>query len=115
MSDANSFSRRDALKGLVLLCGGASALAPASQAQSADLTPLSPLSIDNATAKSLGYTQDAKTVDKKKYTTYAAGQMCSTCMQFQGKPGDAYGACNIFTGQGAVNANGWCQVWVKKA
>lgn len=111
MSDANSFSRRDALKGLVLLCGAAGALAAARQAQSAEIPHLS---TDDPTAKALGYTQDAKTVDKKKYPTYAAGQMCGTCMQFQGKPGDAYGACNIFSGK-AVDANGWCQVWVKKA
>jgi hypothetical protein len=110
MSDANSFSRRDALKGFVLLCGAAGALAPTVQAQA----QLPHLSADDPTAKALGYVEDAKTVDKKKHTNYVAGQMCSNCLQFQGKPGDAYAACNIFAGK-AVNANGWCQVWVKKA
>jgi hypothetical protein len=111
MSEPNSISRRDALKGFVLLCGAASALGPNREAQAADLPHLS---AEDPTAKALGYNEDAKTVDKKKFATFAAGQMCSNCMQFQGKAGDAYSGCNIFAGK-AVNANGWCQVWVKKA
>jgi hypothetical protein len=110
MSEPNSISRRDALKGFVLLCGAAAA-APGREAQAADLPHLS---AEDPTAKALGYHEDSKTVDKKKFTTYAPGQMCSSCMQFQGKPGDAYAGCNIFAGK-AVNSNGWCQVWVKKA
>ena len=46
--------------------------------------------------------------------TYQPGQMCNTCLQLQGKAGDAYRPCNIFAGK-LVNANGWCKVWVKKA
>jgi hypothetical protein len=111
MSEPNSFSRRDALKGFVLLCGAGAALGPVQRAQAADLPHLSP---DDPTAKALGYTENAKGVDKKKFATYAPGQQCSTCMQFQGKAGEAYAGCNIFAGK-AVNANGWCQVWVKKA
>jgi hypothetical protein len=110
MSESNSMSRRDALKGFVLLCGAAGALGVNREAQAADLPHLSP---EDPTAKALGYHEDAKAVDKKKFTTYAAGQQCATCLQFQGKPGDAYSGCNIFAGK-AVNANGWCQVWVKK-
>ena len=34
-------------------------------------------------------------------------------VQFQGKAGDAWGPCTIFAGK-QVNANGWCQVYVKK-
>jgi hypothetical protein len=111
MSESNSMSRRDALKGFVLLCGGAGTLAATREAQAADLPHLS---AEDPTAKALGYHEDNKTVEKAKFATYAAGQQCSTCMQFQGKPGDAFGGCNIFAGK-AVNANGWCQVWVKKA
>jgi High potential iron-sulfur protein len=110
MSESSSMSRRDALKGFVLLCGAAGALGSTRQAQAADLPHLSP---EDPTAKALGYHEDAKTVEKKKFATYVAGQSCSTCLQFQGKPGDAYAGCNIFAGK-AVNANGWCQVWVKK-
>jgi len=111
MTEQNSISRRDALKQFVLLCGAAGALSPALPAQAADLPHLS---MDDPTAKALGYNDSSKTVDDKKYSTHAATQMCSTCLQFLGKAGDAYGGCNIFSGK-AVNANGWCQVWVKKA
>jgi hypothetical protein len=111
MSESNPMSRRDALKGFVMLCGAAGVLGSAREARAADLPHLSP---DDPTAKALGYQEDNKKVEKKKYPTYAAGQQCSTCMQFQGKPGDAYAGCNIFAGK-AVNASGWCQVWVKKA
>jgi hypothetical protein len=110
MSEPDSISRRDALKRLALMCGAASALT-AITAQAAELPHLSP---DEPTAKALGYHEDAKTVDPKKFATYAAGQMCGNCMQLQGTAGAPYRPCNIFAGR-AVNANGWCQVWVKKA
>jgi len=111
MSTSNPISRRDALKQFVLLCGATSALSSALPAAAADLPHLSP---DDPTAKALGYTDNASKVDTKRYATYAAGQKCSTCMQAKGNPGDAWLSCNIFAGK-AVNANGWCQVWVKKA
>jgi hypothetical protein len=110
MSQPDSISRRDALKRFVLMCGAASAL-PAIAAQAAELPHLSP---DDPTAKALGYHEEAKTVEPKKYPTYVAGQMCSNCQQLQGTAGEAYRPCNIFAGR-VVNANGWCQVWVKKA
>ena len=95
----------------MLICGVAGALTPAAPAQAAELPHLSP---EDPTAKALGYHEDAKTVEAKKYPTYASGQMCGTCMQFQGKAGDSSGPCNIFAGK-TVSTNGWCQVWVKKA
>jgi High potential iron-sulfur protein len=110
MSEPNSISRRNALKQFVLMCGAAGALTAAVEAQATDLPHLSP---EDPTAKALGYHEDAKSVETKKFPTYAAGQMCSTCQQLQGTAGDAYRPCNIFAGR-AVNANGWCQVWVKK-
>jgi High potential iron-sulfur protein len=111
MSDPTPISRRDALKQFALLCGAAGALAPALSAQSADLPHLTP---DDPTGKALGYVDDATKVDTKKYASYAAGQKCSTCMQSKGNAGDAWLSCSIFAGK-AVNANGWCQVYVKKA
>jgi hypothetical protein len=110
MSESNSISRRDALKRLALMCGAAGTL-PAIAAQAADLPHLLP---DDPTAKALGYHEDAKSVDVKKFPTYVAGQTCTTCLQLQGTAGAAYRPCNIFAGK-VVNANGWCQVWVKKA
>jgi len=65
-------------------------------------------------AVSLGYVADASKADKAKYKTYAAGQTCSTCMLYQGKPADAAGACPLFAGK-QVAGKGWCSAWAKKA
>ena len=72
------------------------------------------LTEDDATAQALGYKADATTVDSAKYATYAAGQNCGNCLQFQGKDGDSSGLCAIFPGK-LVARGGWCQVWVKGA
>lgn len=111
MSEPISRSRRDALKQFVLLCGAAGALQATQSAHAAADAPH--LSASDPTAQALGYHDDAKTVDVKVFTTYAPGQLCSTCLQLQGTAGDAYRPCNIFAGK-LVNANGWCKVWVKK-
>ncbi len=110
MSDPNPISRRDALKQFLLVCGAAGGLVPLASAQAANLPHLSP---DDPQAKGLGYTEDASKIDTKKYSGYAPGQKCSTCLQSKGNAGDAWLSCNIFTGK-QVNANGWCQVWIKK-
>jgi len=107
---SHSLSRRDALKGIALVVAGAAGTARVARA--ADATPH--LSPTDPTAKALNYHEDAKTVTAKDFPTYAPGQMCSTCMQLQGNAGDPWRPCNIFPGK-LVNANGWCQVWVKKA
>jgi hypothetical protein len=65
-------------------------------------------------AVALGYREDATKVDAKKYPTYAAGHVCANCQLFQGKPGEALGACGAMGGK-LVNAKGWCVAWVKKA
>ncbi len=104
-------SRRDALKRVVLLLGAAAAVRPGQSVHAADLPHLDP---SDPTAKALGYTNDAKSVDAKAFPMFKAGSVCSNCMQYQGKAGDAWGPCSIFAGK-QVNANGWCQVYVKKA
>jgi hypothetical protein len=108
---SQSFSRRDALKGIALVVGTAGAMSRVREARAdaaPHLTPTDPV------AQSLGYHESAKTVDAKEFTTYQPGQMCSTCLQLQGNAGDPWRPCNIFAGK-LVNANGWCKVWVKKA
>jgi hypothetical protein len=108
---SQSFSRRDALKGIALVVGAAGAvrsIQPAHADAPAHLSPSDP------TAQALSYTENAKGVDAKAFPTYQPGQMCSTCMQLQGNAGDPFRPCNIFAGK-LVNANGWCKVWVKKA
>jgi hypothetical protein len=79
-------------------------------AAAADLTPLDP---NDPTAKSLGFVSDTTKVDAAANPTHTASQKCGTCAQFQGKPGDARGACNIFVGH-TVPMGGWCKVWAQK-
>lgn len=64
-------------------------------------------------AKALGYTENARTVDRAKFPTYMPGQGCDTCRFFQGKAGQAWGPCQIFMGKD-VNINGWCASYAKK-
>lgn len=68
----------------------------------------------NPQAAALGYVADAKRVDTKKYPKYAAGQVCTNCALFQGKPTDKAGGCPLFAGK-QVAGPGWCSAWVKKA
>lgn len=80
--------------------------APAAQAE------LPALAEDDPQAVTLGYVEDATTVDVEKYPRYNAGQACSNCALYQG--GDApSGACSIFPGK-AVKAAGWCNVYAPK-
>ena len=65
-------------------------------------------------AVALGYRHDATKVDAKKFPAYAAGHNCANCQLFQGKPGEALGACGVMGGK-LVNAKGWCVAWVQKA
>lgn len=105
---SQSFSRRDALKGIAIAVGAAGAVASLREAR-ADLPHLSPT---DPTAQALGYHESAKAVDVKEFSSYAAGQACSTCAQSGGT--GPWRTCNIFAGK-LVSENGWCKVWVKKA
>ena len=69
---------------------------------------------DDAQAKALGYVADATKADKAKYKQYAAGQACSNCALYQGKPADAAGGCGLFPGK-QVAGKGWCSAYAKKA
>ncbi|HEY2037007.1 MAG TPA: high-potential iron-sulfur protein [Steroidobacteraceae bacterium] len=96
-------------------------LATAAVAASAALVGLKPpsaraagenlphLSASDPLAKSLGYQENAKNVDKSKFPTYKAGERCGECRFFQGTAGQSsgYGGCQIFAGY-SVNAQGWC-------
>jgi hypothetical protein len=106
---SQSFSRRDALKGIAIVVGAAGAASSVRVAH-ADAAPH--LSPTDPTAQALGYHETAKGLDPKEFPTYAAGQMCSTCAQSGGT--GPWRTCNIFAGK-LVAENGWCKVWVKKA
>jgi hypothetical protein len=83
---------------------------PAANAAAAALVPLTSA---DPTAQALGYTDDSSKVDAAANPTHKPDQKCSSCVQYQGKPGDARGGCNIYAGK-SVSANGWCKVWAKK-
>jgi hypothetical protein len=68
----------------------------------------------DAQAVALGYVADAGRADKAKFAKWAAGQSCSGCQLYQGKPADAAGPCPIFGGK-QVAGKGWCSAWAKKA
>jgi hypothetical protein len=68
----------------------------------------------DAQAMALGYRMDTTQVDAKKYPQHTASQECTTCLLFQGKPGDAAAGCSLFSGK-QVMATGWCSAWNKRA
>jgi hypothetical protein len=72
------------------------------------------LDANDPMAKSLAYSANTATVDDKANATHKPDQLCSNCLQFQGKAGDAEGPCVIFGGK-LVAAKGWCKVWAKKS
>jgi len=105
-------SRRALVKGGLI----AGALVPAlrvmsNTATAADLTPLDP---KDPTAQAFAFSTDTNKVDAAANPTHKATQKCGTCQQFQGKSGDASGACTIFPGH-TVPQGGWCKVWVQKS
>lgn len=64
-------------------------------------------------AASLKYKHDATQAPRvDKAGTPAAEQVCGNCQLAQGD-GEWVG-CSIFPGK-AVNANGWCTAWIKRA
>jgi hypothetical protein len=98
-------TRRHVVIGLAACAGGLS-IGGAARAQQA-LLETDPQAIG------LGYKVDATQVDKARQPKYAAGQACSNCAIYQGKPTDAAGGCPLFAGK-QVAAKGWCTAYVKK-
>lgn len=92
---------------LMTLAAGGSLLATAARGQTK-------VDEKDPQATALGYVADATKTDTKKFPKYAAGQMCSNCALYQGKPSDAAGGCPLF-GAKQVAGKGWCSAWAKKA
>ena len=86
----------------------APAAPPPAAANTAPVDPAEPAAV------ALGYVTDATKTDSAKYKTYSAGQVCSNCVLFAGKAGDASGPCSVFGGR-PVSAAGWCNAYAKKA
>lgn len=98
---------KTALAGLAALPAAGLVTEAAAQAAPPHLDEKDPLAV------AMGYVHDAKKIDANKVPQYKAGAHCANCLQLQGKEGDEWRPCNIFPGK-AVNANGWCKVWVVK-
>lgn len=105
-------SRRRVLKSLA----GGVALIPVSGLiahGTAVASTMPQLSESDPVAKSLNYRHDATQAPRvDKPGMPAAEQVCSNCQLAQGD-GEWMG-CSIFPGK-AVNAQGWCAGWVKRA
>jgi anaerobic selenocysteine-containing dehydrogenase len=92
---------------LMTLAASGAALTSGAQAQAM-------LDEKDAQAVALGYVADAKRVDLKKFPKFVAGQNCTNCALYQGKPADKAGGCPLF-GTKQVAGAGWCSAWAKKA
>jgi len=104
--------RRDFLRVGSLAVVSLAALSRAGHA-SAQAKALPHVAETDPQAQALGYKNDAKQVDRKKFAMYQPGQDCDDCVQWEGKKNDAWAPCKIFPGK-AVNAKGWCAAFVKK-
>ncbi len=101
-NENNDQSRRRFIKlaAGTAVAGAAFSLMPR-YARAAGLPHLKP---SDPTAHALQYTEDASKTSNPKHKK---GANCSNCTFYQGKPGAAYGPCQLFPGK-AVNAKGWC-------
>jgi hypothetical protein len=93
---------------MMTVAAGGAALATGAASAQAKLDEKDPQAV------ALGYAADATKVDAKKYPKYAAGQVCTNCALYQGKPTDPWGGCPLFAGK-QVAGKGWCTAWAKKA
>jgi hypothetical protein len=98
-------SRRNLLKGLAL--GAAGAAVGARSVRSAETAKVD---VHDSQAVALGYVENASQVDTKKYPQYVSGTNCDNCLQLQGKPGNNYRPCTLFSGK-LVAVAGWCSGW----
>jgi hypothetical protein len=111
MSDpANSQARRRFLK--IAVVGAAMAPVAAALLPRVARADDPHVDLNDPTAKSLSYTEDAKTAASNP--AYKPGSMCSGCQFYKGHEEMAYAPCELFPGK-AVNAKGWCLSWTKKA
>ena len=106
--------RRDLLKKASFAVVSLAALSQAAHSHAqAKAKTLPHVAENDPTAQALGYKNDAKQVDAKKYPNYRLGVDCDDCVQFEGKKGEAWGPCKIFPGK-AVNSHGWCSAFQPK-
>ena len=107
-------SRRTLLRGLALGAAGAAlgagAAIGARGARAAEAAQTAKVDVRDPQAVALGYVENASQVDTKKYPQYAPVSDCDNCLQLQGKPGNNYRPCTLFSGK-LVAVAGWCSGW----
>lgn len=77
------------------------------------------ISEDNQMAQSLGYKENAESVDSSvrvdKGDTPGSAQFCNNCQFYVEKEGvENGGGCQLFPGK-LVKSKGWCKSWALKA
>ena len=73
------------------------------------------LAADDASAKALGYTDDASKISAKAEPAFKAGSHCASCQLFQAAQAKGgYAPCAVFPGK-LVSQNGWCRSSMAKA
>ncbi|MEJ0006738.1 MAG: high-potential iron-sulfur protein [Steroidobacteraceae bacterium] len=75
---------------------------------------LTPLDINDPSARALNFVPDAAKIDVRANPTYKAGQHCGLCAHYRGKQTDLHAGCEVFTNH-SVPASGWCLVWGARA
>jgi hypothetical protein len=103
MASNENLSRRNLLKKWLLGAAVAPLVTAGLSTSYAADVPL--LSADDATAKTLKYTDDAS-----KAKGVPADNKCGNCALYQGSYGSSQGPCQIFPGK-QVKAAGWCSSW----
>jgi len=63
-------------------------------------------------AVALGYREDTRKVDGKKYPKHSPDQHCANFSFWQGKPDEAWAGCAMF-GRKHIANGAWCMAWAK--
>jgi len=108
MSQPDPFITRRRLLQALAAASVAAALPMYAQAQSPP-----PLSVEDPTAKALGYVEDSSQADAARFPAHKAGQDCIGCNFYQGQGKAARGPCSLFPGK-SVAGKGWCSAFVAK-
>ena len=111
MKSVNPARRR-----LLMLLAGVAAALPLGVSRLAHAAASTPhLALDDASAKSLGYTENAARIDPAKEGTFKKGSKCENCALYQAAQAQGgYAPCAAFPGK-AVKASGWCRAFAPKA
>jgi hypothetical protein len=80
-----------------------------------DTRDLPHLTDANPAAASLGYTEDAGSIDPRKFPRHKAEQLCANCKYFEiaAAAGGPYAPCQLYPGN-TVSVNGWCAGYVAR-